>query len=249
MKNKEVAKELGVHPLTVGRWLAKYREGGMKALLAQARGRREGSGRQLTPDVESRLQVKLVDKPPDQLKLLYSLWTRKAVQQMIKRETGKWLSIRAISESLKRCDFTVQKPKKQDYEQRPAELKRWQEEDYPAIHARAKAEGSDIYWGGETGLRSNSQHVRGYLPQGVTPVLRLNTRSATINLIYAVTNHGKVRLRSFDGTMNAQFLTDLTNHFIRDAKQKATSHLRMLKKLLKRVAKYFEAQSIQCAGA
>lgn len=237
MKNKEVAKELGVHPLTVGRWLAKYREGGMKALLAQARGRREGSGRQLTPDEESRQQAKLVDKPPDQLKLLYSLWTRKAVQQWIKLETGKWLS---ISEYLKRWGFTVQKPKKQDNEQRPAELKRWLEEDYPAIHVHAKAEDSEIYWGDETGLRSNSQHVRGYSSQGVTPVLRLNARRAMINLISAVTSQGKVRFRFFDGTMNAQFLTVLTNRFIRDAERKAflilddlkTHHDKVVKALL-----------------
>lgn len=220
MKNKEIAKEVGVHPLTVGRWLTKYREGGLKALLAQVRGRREGSGRQLTPDEESRLQAMLVDKTPDQLKLQYALWTRKAVQELIKLETGKWVPIRTIGEYLKRWGFTVQKPKKQAYEQRPAEVKRWLEEDYPTIHARAKAEDAEIYWGDETGLRSDSQHVRGYSPQGVTPILRLNARRATINLISAVTNQGKVRFRFFDGTMNAQILIDFMKRLIREAKRK-----------------------------
>jgi transposase len=124
MMYKEIAEELGVHPLTVGRWLAKYREGGMKALLAQARGRRVGSGRQLTLDEEDRLQQLLVDKTPDQLKLQYALWTRQAVQQLIKQETGKAVPIRTVGEYLKRWAFTVQKPKKQAYEQRPAEVKR-----------------------------------------------------------------------------------------------------------------------------
>ncbi|MBB3189213.1 transposase [Halomonas cerina] len=96
MTQKQIAEELDVHPLTVGRWLAKYREGGMKALLAQTRGRREGAGRQLTPDEEDRLQMLLVDKTPDQLKLPYALWTRQAVQQLIKQETGKPVLIRTV---------------------------------------------------------------------------------------------------------------------------------------------------------
>lgn len=220
MTQKQIADEVGVHPLTVGRWLAKYREGGMKALLAQTRGRREGSGRQLTPEEEDRLQALLVDETPDQLKLPYALWTRQAVQQVIQQETGKSVPIRTVGEYLKRWGFTVQKPKKQAYEQRPSEVKRWLEEEYPAIHARAKAEKAEIYWGDETGLRSDSQHVRGYSPQGVTPVLRLNAKRATVNLISAVTHQGKVRFRFFEGTMNAQILIDFMKRLIHDAKRK-----------------------------
>lgn len=147
MTYKAIADQVGVHPLTVGRWIAKYREGGMKALLAQTRGRREGAGRQLTPAEEDRLQTLLVDKTPDQLELSYALWTRQAVQQLIQQETGKTVPIRTVGEYLRRWGFTVQKPRKQAYEQRPAEVKRWLDETYPAIQARAKAEHAEIHWG------------------------------------------------------------------------------------------------------
>lgn len=157
---------------------------------------------------------------PDQLKLRYALWTREAVQQLMAQETGVKIAIRTLGEYLKRWGFTVQKPKKRAYEQRPAEVRQWLDQEYPAIHARAKAENAEIYWGDDTGLRSDSQHVRGYAPKGKTPVIRLNAKRESINLISALTNQGKVRFRVFDGTMNADILIDFMKRLIKDAKRK-----------------------------
>ena len=43
---------------------------------------------------------------------------------------------------------------KKAYEQSPAAVKKWLDEDYPVIAARAKAEGAEVHWGDESGLRS-----------------------------------------------------------------------------------------------
>ncbi|GAB3326143.1 IS630 family transposase [Haliea atlantica] len=166
------------------------------------------------------IQKQLIDKTPDQLKLRYALWTREAVQQLIQQVTGLKLAIRTVGEYLKRWGLTVQKPKKKAYEQHPAEVQRWLDEEYPSIHARAKAENAEIYWGDETGLRNDCQHTRGYAPRGQTPVIRLNAKRESINLISAVTNQGKVRFRFFDGTMNADLLIDFMKRLIKDAQRK-----------------------------
>ena len=218
--HREIGEQVGVHYLTVGRWIKKYLDGGVKALQARVRGRREGSGRRMTQEQEAMIQKQLVDKTPDQLGLRYALWTREAVQQLIQQVTGLKLAIRTVGEYLKRWGFTVQKPKKKAYEQRPAEVRRWLDEEYPSIHTRAKAENAEIYWGDETGLRSDCQHTRGYAPKGRTPVIRLNARRESINLISAVTNQGKVRFRFFDGTMNADLLIDFMKRLIKDAQRK-----------------------------
>ena len=55
-------------------------------------------------------------------------------------------------------------------------------EECPQIQAKAKAEGAEIYWGDETGLRNDSQHERGYAPKGKTPVIRLNAKRESINI-------------------------------------------------------------------
>lgn len=218
--HQEIGEQIGVHYLTIGRWIKKYQEGGMKALLAKTRGRREGSGRRLSPAQETLIQTRLIDTTPDQLKLRYALWTREAVQQLIQQETGLKLAIRTVGEYLKRWGFTVQTPKKKAYEQRPAEVQQWLDEEYPAIHARAKAENAEIYWGDETGLRNDCQHTRGYAPKGRTPVIRLNAKRESINLISAVTNQGKVRFRFFDASMNADVLIEFMARLIKDARRK-----------------------------
>ncbi len=136
------------------------------------------------------------------------------MQQLIKQETGLRVPIRSVGEYLKRWGFTVQKPKKQAYEQRPAEVQRWLDEEYPAIQARAKAEKAEIHWGDETGLRSDCQHTRGYAPKGKTSVIRLSAKRESINLISTVTNQGKVRFRFFEGSMNADVLIDFMKRLI-----------------------------------
>ena len=98
---------------------------------------------------------------------------------------------------MKRWGFTPQKPLKRAYEQRPAEVKKWLDESYPIIEARAKKEKAEIHWGDETGIRSDCQHGRGYSPKGKTPVIRLSAKRSSINMISTVTNQGKVRFIQF----------------------------------------------------
>ncbi|MFC4876464.1 IS630 family transposase [Microbulbifer halophilus] len=218
--HSEIGEQVGVHYLTVGRWIKKYQAGGTRALHAKPRGRQEGTGRWLTPEQETLIQKHLIDKTPDQLKLRYALWTRQAVQQLIQQETGLKIAVRTVGQYLKRWGFTVQKPRKKAYEQRPAEVQQWLDEEYPSIHAKAKAENAEIYWGDETGLRNDCQHTRGYAPKGKTPVIQLNAKRESVNLISAVTNQGKVRFRFFDGSMNADVLIDFMARLIKDAQRK-----------------------------
>jgi len=139
--HKEIAEQVGVHYLTVGRWIRAYQTDGIKALKAcELQGRPVGSGRLLSADQQERIQRLLIDKTPDQFKRCDALWTREAVQQLMAQETGVKVAICTVGEHLKRWGFTVQKPKKQTYEQRSAEVREWLDQQYPAIHARAKDE-------------------------------------------------------------------------------------------------------------
>ena len=162
----------------------------------------------------------VVDKTPDQLKMAYALWTRKAVMELIKRQTGIDMPIRTVGEYLKRWGFTPQKPVKRAYEQNPKAVQRWLDEEYPEIKARARREDAEIYWGDETGMRNDSQHERGYAPKGRTPVLRLNAKRTSTNMISAITNQGKVRFRVFDGSMNTDILIDFCKRLIKSAQRK-----------------------------
>ena len=220
MTRAEIGEIVGVHADTVGRWLKCYQAQGAQGLKLKTRGRREGSGRRLDEKQERIIKQLLTDKTPDQLKMPYALWTRESVRELIKDQLGMDLPIRTVGHYLKRWGMTPQKPVKQAYEQQPARVQQWLDEEYPEIQEQAKAEKAEIYWGDETGLRNDCQRERGYAPKGKTPVIRLNAKRESINMISAITNQGKVRFKLFEGGMNAAILIDFLRRLIKDAKRK-----------------------------
>ena len=216
----EIASIVGVHRNTVSDWWKKYDQEGAAALKARKRGRSEGEQRSLAPDDKATLQSLICDKTPDQYKLSFALWTRQAVQELIQARLGVEMPIRTVGEYLKRWGFTPQKPLKRAYEQQPAKVRQWLDEDYPVIAQRAKAEGAEIHWGDETGVRSDSQHGRSYAPKGKTPVIRLSARRHALNMISTVTNQGKVRFMLYRETLNADRLLKFLKRLIKDAGRK-----------------------------
>lgn len=216
MTRAEIGKIVGVHADTVGRWLKLDK----RNLKIKRGGRKLGDARLLSAQDEKQIRSKIIDKTPDQLKLQYALWTRKAVQELIQRETGVQLAIRSVGEYLKRWGMTPQKPQKRAYEQSAPAVQRWLKETYPMIQAQAKREEAEIYWGDETGLRNDCQHERGYALKGQTPVIRLNANRVSLNMISAINNQGKVRFRFFEGSMNGDILIDFFMRLLRYAKRK-----------------------------
>lgn len=134
----------------------------MAALKPKARGREQGDGRSLTSDQEDHIQKLIIDKRPEQLKMEFALWTRAAVGELIEREFGIRLSVRAVGNYLKRWNFTPQKPITRANERRPEAIKKWLDEEYPEIAKRAKAEDAEIDWGDETAL-TNTECARARL--------------------------------------------------------------------------------------
>ena len=43
--------------------------------------------------------------------------------------------------------MTLRKPVKQAYEQQPARVRKWLDEEYPDLQAKAQEEAAEIYWG------------------------------------------------------------------------------------------------------
>ncbi|MEK6222359.1 MAG: IS630 family transposase, partial [Chloroflexota bacterium] len=166
---KEIAEITGVHGTTACKWYKAYLRGGKTAITIKKRGRPKGSCRTLTAEQEKELQSAIRDKCPNQLKLAFALWTRVAVQQLIKQLWSINMPTRTVGEYLKRWGFTPQKPLKKAYKQNPKAVKAWMEEEYPGITKRAKKENAEIHWGDETGLCNDSYHGRSYAPRGETP--------------------------------------------------------------------------------
>ncbi len=94
---------------------------------------------------------------------------------------------------LARWGFTAQKPLRRAYERNPAAVRRWLRQDYSAIAARAKQARGVVFWGDETGLRSDDVRGRSFAPRGRTPLVRVRHKRAGLSLISAIINKGELR--------------------------------------------------------
>jgi transposase len=87
---------VGVSERTVRQWVSYRREHGLKALVGDERGHATGQGRRLSAAQERGIRRQIMDQTPDQLKLPFALWTRKAVRQLIWRWRGLRLPVRTL---------------------------------------------------------------------------------------------------------------------------------------------------------
>ena len=197
-----------------------YEAEGVASLKPKDRGRSQGDGRSLSPGQEAHIRRLICEKRPEQLKMEFALWTRGAVMELITRECGISLKIRAVGNYLKRWGFTPQKPIRRAYEQSPQAVKAWLEATYPAIEAQAKAEGGEIHWGDETAVINTDVRGRSYAPKGETPVAYAPGSRAKLSMISTVTNQGKTRWMIIEENFGADRLIEFLEALIKDADRK-----------------------------
>ncbi len=200
----EAARAFGVHRGTASRWYHAYRRQGDAALAARTRGRKPTP--LLTPEQEARLLAVLKGRAPDQLGLADTLWTREAVAEWAARDLRVARSRWVWGRWLRAQGFTPQRPSRRAYERDPAAVERWLAEEYPRVEAEARAEGAEVHWLDEAGLRSDCQAGRGYAPRGQTPVQPVPGKRFGVNYIATVTNLGVLRFMVFGGRFTQKVL-------------------------------------------
>src|SRR5215210_5069812 len=215
-----IAEQVGLSRTGVFDVCQRFAAEGAKGLVSKPRGRKPGEQRWLNPAQEAEIQALICHHTPDQLGLPFALWSRAAVRALIARHCGVELAVRTVGKYLARWGFTAQKPVRRAHEQDPAAVRRWLRRDYPAIVARAKQARGTIFWGDETGLRSDDVRGRSYAPRGRTPLVRVCHRRAKLSLISAVTNQGELRWMVVDGAVNAPTFIRFLQRPVRDARRK-----------------------------
>jgi len=220
MKREDIAHIVGIHPSTLGAWIALYNKGGAEALKLGQRGRRKGDGRTLSAPQELRLKEIIVGQCRDQMELPFALWSSTAIRALIYSLWGIKIGQRTISDYMKRWGYTPQKAAKRAYERSDKATHEWLNDIYPTIKQRAALCHAEIFWGDETGVSNQCQHVRGYAPKGQTPIIKTQSKRLRSNLISAVNNQGKLRFMMYRETMTAKVLIRFMVRLIKDASHK-----------------------------
>jgi transposase len=217
---KDIAVQVGLSRTGVINIWQRFASEGSKGLVSKPRGRKPDEQRLLDAAQEAEVQRLIRRHTPDELDLPFALWSRAAVGLLIARRCGVELAVRTVGKYLARWGFTAQKPIRRAYEQDPSAVRRWLRQESPAIVARARRARGMIFWGDETGLRSDDVRGRGYAPRGQTPVVRVCHKRASLSLISAVANRGELRWMVVDGAVNAPALIRFLQRLIRQARRK-----------------------------
>jgi len=214
----EIAEMLGITVRAEQKIWKKYKEKGSKGIVLRKRGRK--SEKAVTRQQESQIKKMIENKLPDQLQLPFGLWTREGVGDLIYRQFGIRVSKWTVGRYLKDWGFTPQKPVAKAYEQDPEAVQKWLEEDYPALQEKAKKEKADIFWGDETGMRSDHQAGRTYAVKGQTPVIMKTGKRFKINMISAINNRGLLKFMIFKEGFNTKLFIKFLGRMIERADRK-----------------------------
>ena len=217
---RAIAEQVGLSRTGVIDVCRRFAAEGAQGLVSKPRGRKPEEQRRLDAAQEAEVRGLIRRHTPDEVGLPFALWSRAAVAMLIARRCGVELAVRTVGKYLARWGFTAQKPVRRAWERDPAAVRRWLRREYPAIVARAERARGMIFWGDETGLRSDDVRGRSYAPRGRTPVVRVCQTRIKLSLITAVTNKGELRWMIVDGAVNGPTFLRFLERLIRDARGK-----------------------------
>lgn len=211
-----VAHVLGIHIRTMFRWLALYRAGGHQNLRASKRGGRP-------PKLDGKALKWVYDtvtlKNPLQLKFTFALWTSSMIGELIHKRFGVRLSRSSVCRLLGQMGLSAQRPLWRAYQQDPEAVRRWRQEEYPAIRRRARKIGAEIYFGDEAGVRSDFHSGTTWGRKGKTPIVSSTGARFGANMISAVSSQGKLRFMIKDGRVTATVFLEFLKRLLVNAER------------------------------
>lgn len=213
---EQVIKALGFHRSCIYEWLAKYREGGSRALETKPL---TGRPKKLNGKQIKKIYDIVTMKNPLQLKFEFALWTRDMVRDLIRDQFGVKLSLVSVGRLLKKMGLSPQKPLHRAYQQDAELVQQWLDSEFPKIKALARRERADIYFGDEASVRSDFHSGTTWAPKGQTPVVKTTGARFSVNMISAISPRGKLRFMTIDGRFNAVQFIEFLKRLVYNSKR------------------------------
>ncbi len=215
----KAAQQLRISSKCAYKLYARFAKEGEDAVAEKARGAKNSPRGILSPQEREKLSKAVSGGNPKQLKL-FSLWSSRAVVAWVRETFGKAMSRRTARRLLRAMGFTYQCPVRRAREQDAAAVRKWLDEEYPAIRALAHGNKAGIFWADEATAQASATKARGYAPRGQSPVLAVPAnRGVRCNYIAAVSNRGELYFETFETPMNAVLFKHFAEGLVADAAQ------------------------------
>jgi len=213
-----IAKLLCVSRRSVYKWVKAHNKSGNKGLEIHKRGRPKGT--QLQSWQSAQIVNLIKNSCPDELSMLFFLWTRESVGLLIQDKFNIKLSKWTVGRYLTNWGFSPQKPARRAVEQNPKAIERWFQVEYPAIQKQARKDKATIHWGDEMCLRSDHNERRTYGLKGKTPVVKRTGNRFSCNMISTITNLGKLTFMVFHENFTSEVFLKFLKRLVRQSNRK-----------------------------
>jgi len=141
IRQAEVARRVGVHRQSVGRWAQRLERGGKRALRKAGRAGRKP---RLRPEDLRRIERGL-KRGPEALGYGTSLWTSWRVAHLIEHECGVKYHPTQAWRILRQLDWSCQRPTGRALERDEEKIRQWKQKRWPEIKKKPKTSGGQSF--------------------------------------------------------------------------------------------------------
>lgn len=209
-----IARRIGFCREIVYEWLRRARREGLGSLRHRPA---PGAQPKLSPTQIRQVKQWVVTRPASYFGFLSDLWTVARLRKVLRQRFHVTFSPSGLWRFLRREGLSPQRPLKLALERDAAAIRRWLREEYPRIRAAARKTRALLYFGDESGVRTDHVSGRTWGQRGQTPVARRASRQrAVLSLLSAMTPRGELVFMTSPAKVNTEifirFLRTLLAH-------------------------------------
>ena len=158
-------------------------------------------------------------KSPLQFRFEFALWTREMIRMLLREEFSLKLSVNSVGRLLRQLGLSCQRPLFRATEQNPERVRRWRDQEFPAIRQLAKETGAVILFGDEAGVRSDYHAGTTWGAKGKTPVVPRTGSRSSVNMLSAVSARGELRFMLVKGRVNGAVFAEFLRRLMHNAER------------------------------
>lgn len=195
-----VAAVFGVLLKAVDEWWVMWQAGGREALVMRPRGEPVGVHQVLGEVERAAVRQAVLDHRLCDVGLSGRLWVRRLVGELIAKLYRVRLAEPRVGKYLRRWGLSFRGPDRRAVERDPEAVRRRHQEIWPEIRAKARAEGGEIFFADQVGIRSDQVTGRTWGEKGKTPVVRRTGNRFSVNAMSAISTKGRMHFTIFTET-------------------------------------------------